>query len=216
MASIQPDGETRDINTMLPIQTNNKIGTISEETMHPIQTNKTRSIKDSSFEDDDMISMMQSFHNMVARSSSRVAKTCNKNTMVLIQTNNKSRTTENQDIEMSVPSGPSGKDSSASRVDIVHGTIVEGGVKKFVLKIENLAPELRMMIFDLALVGSWNGQIPALLKALRGDELMYKEAIEAFGRTNTFVLSKSNNSSFLRMSETALGSIEYLKMGEDA
>lgn len=146
--------------------------------------------------------------------------------------NNKKRINNNQDIKMSFPSRQIGAKSSSSRVATVAGGVIarknkfsgalkkvvlkkKCAIKQFVFKLESFAPELRMMIFDLVFAGTWNGKIPALLKALRRNEVMYKEALEAFIRSNTFALSKANESALLGTSATAMGSIKYLKLGND-
>jgi hypothetical protein len=54
-------------------------------------------------------------------------------------------------------------------------------------------PEIRQMIFREAF--PWNGKTPALLKALRGDKVLYNEALHLF-QLNSYNLSYKNGWSF--------------------
>jgi hypothetical protein len=55
-------------------------------------------------------------------------------------------------------------------------------------------PEIRQMIFRETL--PWNGKTPALLKALRGDKVLYQEALHLFFQLNSYNLSCENGWSF--------------------
>jgi hypothetical protein len=54
-------------------------------------------------------------------------------------------------------------------------------------------PEIRQMIFREAF--PWNRKTPALLKALRGDKVLYNEALHLF-QLNSYNLSYKNGWSF--------------------
>jgi hypothetical protein len=65
------------------------------------------------------------------------------------------------------------------------------GVTKQKNTLRKLLPEIRYMIFKLTLA-EWKGKTPVLIKALRGDQEMYFEALAVFYRINTFTSSYRN------------------------
>ena len=73
------------------------------------------------------------------------------------------------------------------------------------------APEIREMIFEGALAGTWNGKTPALIQALRGSKL-YLEAIDVFTKTNTFRLHEGNGWSWDPMPPQSLKHIKALQI----
>lgn len=72
--------------------------------------------------------------------------------------------------------------------------------------------EIRDMIYDFSNVLSWNGETPALIVALRGDQELYREVLELFYRSNTFTLHRGNEWKTRDMSNAALRSIRALKV----
>lgn len=66
------------------------------------------------------------------------------------------------------------------------------------------------MIFTEVLDGVWDGKTPPLIKALRADQEIYKEAMEIFYETNAYELKESNGWSFQGMSGRVLETIESI------
>ena len=69
-----------------------------------------------------------------------------------------------------------------------------------------LPPELRQMIFRMVL--EWNGKTPALLKALRPDQLLYEEALHLFFQINPYNLERKNGWSFEEIAGTKRKTVE--------
>ncbi|KAH7364111.1 hypothetical protein BKA65DRAFT_129843 [Rhexocercosporidium sp. MPI-PUGE-AT-0058] len=74
-----------------------------------------------------------------------------------------------------------------------------------------IPPELRLMILK-PLCTTWDGQIPNAIKALRGDWLLYHEALEEFYRSNVYVFHKGNRWSFGDMTKEAVKSIRRARI----
>lgn len=89
------------------------------------------------------------------------------------------------------------------------------GMKENTMNLRNFPPEVRLMVFDEAFSGEWDGTVPALLKALRGGNVLYQEAIASFCRTNVFLVSDQNKETIRSMSNVAFSSIKMLKLGRD-
>jgi DNA repair exonuclease SbcCD nuclease subunit len=60
-------------------------------------------------------------------------------------------------------------------------------VIKSPLALRRFAPEIRMLIFDYVIEG--HGKTPKLVKALRGDQVMYREALEVLYKKSPIPLS---------------------------
>src|SRR4051794_10226872 len=52
-----------------------------------------------------------------------------------------------------------------------------------------IPPEIREIIYHLALKDTWRGRTPPLIVALRCSRLFYHEALEVFFETNAYILS---------------------------
>jgi hypothetical protein len=72
-------------------------------------------------------------------------------------------------------------------------------MERFSLRIRSLAAEIRMKIFSECLVQARLPRlsVPALLAALRPDNLLYEEAVETFHKINIFEIKPHNHQSFL-------------------
>ncbi|KAH9215429.1 hypothetical protein DL95DRAFT_408606 [Leptodontidium sp. 2 PMI_412] len=78
---------------------------------------------------------------------------------------------------------------------------------------DKLPAELREMIFSRALSDEWTGKIPALIKAVRTEDLIYDDCIAAWYKQNhTYVLHAKNNWSFLDMKPEAIATITKVKI----
>ena len=73
-------------------------------------------------------------------------------------------------------------------------------------RLHNLPSELRIKIFALLCV-NWEGRVPNVIKALRGDLVLYHEALEELYRSNVYVFSKKNGWSSGDMTKEAVKSI---------
>ena len=71
-----------------------------------------------------------------------------------------------------------------------------------------IPPEVRAMILPLAI--AWNGKTPPLLAALRGDSVLYREALAVFRSNCTFRLHNANWASRSAMSQSTIQSIHKL------
>jgi uncharacterized protein YjbI with pentapeptide repeats len=76
------------------------------------------------------------------------------------------------------------------------------------LALRKFAPEIRDIIFRHVI--EWNGKMPALIIALRGDHKLYHEALEILYSTCTFIRSERNNITITQMSQPAVESIRKL------
>jgi hypothetical protein len=66
------------------------------------------------------------------------------------------------------------------------------------------------MIMSMAI--TWDGKTPALLAAVRGDPLLYREALSTLPKVATFQLHKANEINRKVMSKAAFRSIEKLEI----
>jgi hypothetical protein len=73
------------------------------------------------------------------------------------------------------------------------------------------APEVRDMIFNDVLSGTWYGETHELIHALRGSKL-YLEAIDIFAKTNTYRLHEGNRWTFGDMPQAAINTIRNLEI----
>lgn len=74
-----------------------------------------------------------------------------------------------------------------------------------------LPPDLRLMIFK-SLVKNWDGRVPNVIKALRGDWEVYHEVLEEFYRDNVFVIHQGNGWSFGDMTKEAVKRIRRARV----
>lgn len=65
------------------------------------------------------------------------------------------------------------------------------GPKASTCTLLKLAPEVRIMIFELTVI--WEGKTPNVIKALRGEAVLYEEVLAVLSRNCTFSLSYRNN-----------------------
>ncbi|KAH7364112.1 hypothetical protein BKA65DRAFT_472453 [Rhexocercosporidium sp. MPI-PUGE-AT-0058] len=73
--------------------------------------------------------------------------------------------------------------------------------------------ELREMIFMEAFRDEWTGKTPALIKAVRMEDQIYAECMDAWYKQNhTYVLHAKNNWSFLDMKPHAIATIAKIKI----
>ncbi|PVH85774.1 hypothetical protein DL98DRAFT_650724 [Cadophora sp. DSE1049] len=77
--------------------------------------------------------------------------------------------------------------------------------------LHQLPPDLRLVIFQ-PLCTNWDGKVPNIIKALRGDWKLYHEALEEFYRSNTFVFHSGNAWSFADMKSEAVESIRRARI----
>jgi hypothetical protein len=73
-----------------------------------------------------------------------------------------------------------------------------------------IPPEVRVMIMSNAI--RWNGKTPALLAAVRGDPVLYREALSTLPKVATFQLHQANEVNRKVMSQLAFQSIEKLEI----
>lgn len=73
-----------------------------------------------------------------------------------------------------------------------------------------IPPEIRVMIMSKVI--NWRGKIPVLIAALRGDPVLYREALGVLHRNYTFKLHLWNESTRKQMSRAAFQSIEKLEV----
>lgn len=79
--------------------------------------------------------------------------------------------------------------------------------------LHDLPPEIRTSIWEHSVDGEWDGRSPSIIRALRCDKKLYREAIEVFYKSdNTFHLNQRNGWSFCQMSQAALESIRKIKI----
>jgi hypothetical protein len=76
--------------------------------------------------------------------------------------------------------------------------------------LNRIPPEVRVMIMSMAI--TWDGKTPALLAAVRGDPLLYREALSTLPKVATFQLHKANEINRKVMSKAAFRSIEKLEI----
>jgi hypothetical protein len=69
-------------------------------------------------------------------------------------------------------------------------------------------PEVREIIFDEAI--EWDGKTPALIVALRGDPVLYFEALEVLSKSNVFIMSKKNEETRRSMPSSVYKNIQRL------
>ncbi|KAE8448354.1 hypothetical protein EG329_009598 [Mollisiaceae sp. DMI_Dod_QoI] len=69
-----------------------------------------------------------------------------------------------------------------------------------------LPPEIRLQVWEYLCL-DWNGKIPNVIKALRPDETLYKEALALFYRKNIYTFHSKNNWSFGDMTPGAVKTI---------
>lgn len=67
--------------------------------------------------------------------------------------------------------------------------------------------EIREKILTLLLQGDWVGQVPAIIKALRPDQELYREAIAIFCKSATLTISEDCIDNVSRMGSYALASV---------
>ncbi|KAH7417398.1 hypothetical protein BKA64DRAFT_702167 [Cadophora sp. MPI-SDFR-AT-0126] len=77
--------------------------------------------------------------------------------------------------------------------------------------LHQLPPELRLVLFQ-PLCANWDGKVPEIIKALRGDRKLYHEALEEFYRSNTFVFHRGNGWSLADMKIAAVKSIRRARI----
>jgi hypothetical protein len=70
--------------------------------------------------------------------------------------------------------------------------------------------EIRAMVFSEVI--EWKGKTPALIAALRGDPILYREALGVFRKTCTFTLHWDNEVTRKKMSQAAFQSIEKIRI----
>lgn len=79
--------------------------------------------------------------------------------------------------------------------------------------LQDLPAEILEKIFTPVLNQEWAGQMPNLIKALRGDPYLYQTAIAVwYSLEPCYILSKYNNFQFRGMSDTAVWAIRRLKV----
>jgi hypothetical protein len=73
-----------------------------------------------------------------------------------------------------------------------------------------IPPEVRITILSKAI--KWDGKIPNVIAALRGDRVLYREAIGVLWETCTFTLHQANHLGRRAMSPAAFQSIRKLEI----
>lgn len=69
------------------------------------------------------------------------------------------------------------------------------------------------MVFEPVLALGWDGQMPALVRALRSEKHLHAECMRIWlKQKHTYILSKENNWSFLHMSKEMIATITKLKI----
>ncbi|KAH9215426.1 hypothetical protein DL95DRAFT_138312 [Leptodontidium sp. 2 PMI_412] len=77
--------------------------------------------------------------------------------------------------------------------------------------LHSIPPELRLIILK-PLCTTWDGQVPNVIKALRGDWRLYHEALEEFYRSSVYVFHKGNGWSFGDMTKDAVKSVRRARI----
>lgn len=81
--------------------------------------------------------------------------------------------------------------------------------------LNKLPVELRDGIFPPFPGEEWKGKIPNLIKALRPEKALYRDALAQFARLQTYNIHRSNNRSFDDMKESAILSIRTIRVQID-
>ena len=76
------------------------------------------------------------------------------------------------------------------------------------LALRRFPPEIRSLIF--AHTAEYNGKTPNIIKALRGDEELYCEALELMYKVSTFWITTKNKYNISLMSEHVMSNVQRL------
>lgn len=82
----------------------------------------------------------------------------------------------------------------------------------FTLSLRKLVPEIRVMIFPLCMKGISLEDKASLIVALRGDTLLYHEALDVLQKSHVFALSYHNRALLESMSPKAFGRTQRLSI----
>ena len=106
------------------------------------------------------------------------------------------------------------KDSRIKNSKVVESKFVNSFRSKCEVRpapsFHRIPPEVRLMILSKAI--KWDGKIPNVVAALRGDRVLYREAIGVLRESCTFTLHHANHLSRRAMSPAAFRSIRKLEI----